>query len=73
MIDHARHPDALHWAFDGQYCLPASPTGQYFRVERWANYGYVATFATRAAADRLAREISARDRYDARVVQLNVN
>jgi hypothetical protein len=71
LIDKSEYPAALHWAFDGQYCLPASPTGQYFRVERWANYPYVATFATRADAERLAREISRQERRDARVVQVN--
>ncbi|UOF77937.1 hypothetical protein [Caudoviricetes sp.] len=72
MIEKSQYPDALHWAFDRQFCLPPSPTGRYFRVERWRNYGYVATFSTRAAAHKLARDISARDKYDARVIQLNV-
>lgn len=72
MIDRNEYPDALHWAFDRQFCLPASPTGQYFRVERWSNYGYVATFSTRSGAEKLARDISKRDRFDASVIRLNV-
>lgn len=71
MIDRNQYPDALHWAFDSQYCLPASPTGQYYRVERWANNGYVATFSNRAAAQKLAADISKRERFDARVIKLN--
>lgn len=73
MIDRNQYPDALHWAFDGQYCLPPSKTGQYYRVERWANYPYVATFDNRASAERLAREISQRERYDAKVIRLNTH
>jgi len=72
MIDRSQYANALHWAFDRQFCLPPSPTGQYFRVERWANNGYVATFSDRASADKLARDISKRERFDARVIQLNV-
>jgi hypothetical protein len=73
MIDKNKYSDAIHWAFDRQYCLPKSKTGQYFRVERWGNYGYVATFDNRASAERLARDISRSERFDASVIQLNVH
>ncbi len=73
MINRADYPTALHWAFDNQYCLPPSKTGQYYRVERWGkSYPYVATFDNLADATRLTRELSRLDCYDARVVKLNV-
>jgi hypothetical protein len=73
MIDRADYPTALHWAFDNQYCLPPSKTGQYYRVERWrGSYPYVATFDNRADATRLASALSRLDRHDARVIKLNV-
>lgn len=61
----------LHYQFDAAYCLPKSPTGQYWQVERWANTPYVATYDNRKSAYQFARLISASDRYDARVIKLN--
>ena len=61
----------LHYQFDAAYCLPKSPTGQYWQVERWSNTPYVATYDNQKSAHQFARLISANERYDARVIKLN--
>ena len=62
----------LHYRFDKAYCLPKSPTGHYYRVERYGvSVPYVATFDNRESALRFAKLVSKSERYDAYVTKLN--
>jgi hypothetical protein len=70
--DAEQFPGLLHYQFDAAYCLPKSPTGQYYQVERWsASAPYMATFDNRESATRFAELVSKTDRYDARIIKLN--
>ena len=63
----------LHFRFDSAFCLPKSPTGQYYQVESWiASVPYLATYDNLKSAQQFAQQVSKFDRYDAKVIKLNV-